>query len=374
MAVSGMVCERSMGYERANIARMHGYVPGKQPASSETIKLNTNENPYPPCEAVMRELAAIPADVLRRYPPPSAERFRERAAALHGLGKDQVVAVNGGDELLRLVLTTFVDPGAPIGVIEPSYSLYPVLAQIHDSPVVRADAEPDWSWPDDLAERMNSAGVQLLLVVNPHAPSGVLAPAARIAELAREFRGVLLVDEAYVDFVDPALGHDVVASIASCDNLLVLRTLSKGYSLAGLRFGYGLGAASLIAPLLWKTRDSYNVDAIAQRLASAALEARAEASETWRNVRCERERVGGALQRLGFALAGASQSNFLLAAVPAGASAPALQQSLEQRGVLVRYFAEPRLAASLRITIGTPEQNDRLLTVLAELIAGHRPG
>jgi histidinol-phosphate aminotransferase len=369
-----MVCERSMGYERANIARMHGYVPGKQPASSETIKLNTNENPYPPCDAVMRELAAIPADVLRRYPPPSAERFRASAAAVHGVDKDQVVAVNGGDELLRLVFTTFVEPGAPIGVIEPSYSLYPVLAEIHGSPVVRADAEPDWSWPADLAERMNRAGVALLLVVNPHAPSGVLAPADHIAELARAFRGVLLVDEAYVDFVDPELGHDVIALIARHDNLIVLRTLSKGYSLAGLRFGYGLGAASLIAPLLWKTRDSYNVDAIAQRLATAALGARTEASETWSKVRRERARVAGELARLGFALAGASQSNFVLATVPDGASALALQQTLEQRGLLVRYFADPRLAAALRITIGTPEQNDRLLVLLAELIAGRRRG
>jgi len=357
-----------MGHERSNIARMHGYVPGKQPASSETIKLNTNENPYPPCEAVMRELAAIPGELLRRYPPPSAEGFRDRAAALHGLGKDQVVAVNGGDELLRLAVTTFVEPGAPIGVVEPSYSLYPVLAEIHASPVVRVEAEPDWAWPADLAERMNRAGVRLLLIVNPHAPSGRLAPAAAIAELARAFNGVLLVDEAYVDFVDPALGYDVVGRIAHHDNLLVLRTLSKGYSLAGLRFGYGLGAGPLIAPLLWKTRDSYNVDAIAQRLAAAALGARDQAAETWTRVRRERERVSAALQELGFALATASQTNFVLAAAPAHASASELQQALEQRGVLVRYFAEPRLAASLRITIGTPDQNDRLLGLLRTLI------
>jgi len=361
-----------MGHERANIARMHGYVPGKQPASSETIKLNTNENPYPPCEAVMRELAAVPADALRRYPPPSADGFRDRAAALHGLARDQVVAVNGGDELLRLAMTTFVEPGAPIGVIEPSYSLYPVLAEIHASPVVRADAEPDWSWPADLADRMNRAGVRLLLIVNPHAPSGQLAPVAAVAALARAFHGVLLVDEAYVDFVDPALGHDVVGLIAQHENVLVLRTLSKGYSLAGLRFGYGLGAAPLIAPLLWKTRDSYNVDAIAQRLAAAALEARAAASETWAKVRSERARVSSALERLGFSLAGPSQSNFVLATAPPTASAPALHHALEQRGVLVRYFADPRLAASLRITIGTPEQNERLLVLLAELVADHR--
>jgi histidinol-phosphate aminotransferase len=179
---------------------------------------------------------------------------------------------------------------------------------------------------------------------------------------------VVLVDEAYVDFVDPELGHDAVGLIARHDNLLVLRTLSKGYSLAGLRFGYGLGAAPLIAPLLWKTRDSYNVDAIAQRLAIAALGARDRAAETWLKVRQERARVSAALERLGFALAAPSQSNFVLAAAPAHVAAAGLQQALEQRGVLVRYFAEPRLAVSLRITIGTPAENDRLLALLGELV------
>jgi histidinol-phosphate aminotransferase len=356
-----------MGYERANIAAMHGYVPGKQPTSPDAIKLNTNENPYPPCAAVLQALAAVPAEALRRYPPPSADGFRAAAAALHGVAVEQVVAVNGGDELLRLAIATFVEPGAPIGIVDPSYSLYPVLAQAHGSPVVRADAEADGAAPADLAQRMNRAGVKLLLLVNPHAPTGRLEPAARIAQIARDFEGVLLVDEAYVDFVDPAIGHDVVSLIARHDNLLLLRTLSKGYSLAGLRFGYGLGQASLIAPMLWKTRDSYNVDAVAQRLATAALEHRDEAAETWKKVRAERARVQAALASLGFRC-GDSQSNFLLARAPSGASAPALQQALEQRGVLVRYFAEPRLLDALRVTIGTVEQNDRLLRELAALL------
>jgi histidinol-phosphate aminotransferase len=347
---------------------MHGYVPGKQPASRDTVKLNTNENPYPPCEAVMAALRAIEPEALRRYPQPSAEEFRRTAAALHGLAPEQVVAVNGGDELLRLALTTFVEPGAPIGVCAPSYSLYPVLAAIHGSPVVSVDAAPDWSLPMDLAERMDAAGVRLLLLVNPHAPSGTLSSAAKLAAVAEGFSGVLLVDEAYVDFVDPALGHDVVALLAEHDNILVLRTLSKGYSLAGLRFGYGLGAASLIEPLLWKTRDSYNVDAVAQRLASVALEQREVASATWSKVRQERARVGRELSALGFELP-ESQTNFVLARVPSGAVASTLQQTLEARGVLVRHFDEPRLRDSLRITIGTPEQNDRLLALLAELTA-----
>src|SRR3954452_22783449 len=283
----------AMGYERPNIASMHGYVPGKQPTSLDAIKLNTNENPYPPCSAVMQALSTVPPDALRRYPPPSAEGFRKVAAALHGLAPEQVVAVNGGDELLRLAITTFVEPGAPIGILDPSYSLYPVLAQINGSPVVRVDAENDSSMPTDLARRMNDAGVKLLMLVNPHAPSGWLEPAAKLAAVASEFKGVLLVDEAYVDFVDPELGHDVVQLIAEHDNLLLLRTLSKGYSLAGLRFGYGLGSVELIAPLLWKTRDSYNVDAIAQRLATAALAARDQAAETGRRGRRGGARGGG---------------------------------------------------------------------------------
>ncbi|MFI5306289.1 MAG: histidinol-phosphate transaminase [Polyangiales bacterium] len=356
-----------MRYERANIAAMHGYVPGKQPASRDTIKLNTNENPYPPCDAVMDALRTIDPEALRRYPQPSAEGFRGTAAKLHGLSPEQVVAVNGGDELLRLALTTFVEPGAPIGVCAPSYSLYPVLAEIHGSPVVSAEARDDWSLPSDLAEQMNRAGVRLLLLVNPHAPSGVLTSTAALRALAASLQGVLLVDEAYVDFVDPALGHDLVRALQTSDNLLILRTLSKGYSLAGLRFGYGLGAASLIEPLLWKTRDSYNTDAIAQRLAIAALEHRAQAEQTWAKVRRERERVSRELRALGFQLP-ESQTNFVLARVPGGLVAGSLQQALEARGVLVRYFDEPRLRGSLRITIGNKEQNDRLLTLLHELV------
>jgi histidinol-phosphate aminotransferase len=356
-----------MGYERANIAAMHGYVPGKQPRSSETIKLNTNENPYPPCAAVMQALSEVAPDALRRYPPPAADELRETAAALHGLSADQVVPVNGGDELLRLAITTFVEPLAPIGVVEPSYSLYPVLAEVHGSPIVRAEADAEFGLPEDLGARMRSAGVKLLLLVNPHAPSGRLTQVAELARVARAIDGVLLIDEAYVDFVDPELGHDAVPLVREHDNVLILRTFSKGYSLAGLRAGYGLGAASLIEPLLWKTRDSYNLDAVAQRLATAALRHRDEAAESWRKVRAERLRLATELGALGFACA-PSQTNFVLARVPQGQAAEALLHGLERHGVLVRHFAAPRLDDKLRITVGTPAENDALLTALRALL------
>ncbi len=353
-----------MTYERENIAGMSGYVPGEQPESSDLVKLNTNENPYPPGEAVMAALRGTPAEALRKYPPHTARGFCEVAGNVHGVSSGRILATNAGDELLRLVITTFVEPGRPIGAAEPSYSLYPVLAAIHDSPVHRVPREDDWSLPGDFAERMNVAGVPLVFVVNPHAPSGRLAGVDQLAGIADQLNGVLVVDEAYVDFVDPDLGYDGVELVRQHENVILLRTLSKGYSLAGLRFGYGIASEGLIEPLL-KTKDSYNTDAIAQRLARAALEHRDEAAATWRKVRDERARVAAALAEIGFEVP-VSQSNFVLATVPAGfaGGARSVYESLKRGRIFVRYFEQDRLRDKLRITIGTPEQNNALLDAL----------
>ncbi|MDH5673369.1 MAG: histidinol-phosphate transaminase [Myxococcales bacterium] len=355
-------------FERDNVKAMEGYVPGTQPGDLAMLKLNTNENPYPPNPAVLAALGGVEGELLRRYPDPSALPFRQLAAEVHGLTPEQVIAVNGSDELLRLAIATFVPPGEPIGLIDPSYSLYSTLAAAHGSPVVGAEPDADFAPPADLAERMNRAGVRLLFLVNPHAPSGQLTLLDRVEALARDFEGVLLLDEAYVDFVDPALGYDALPLCRQLDNLLVLRTFSKGYSLAGLRFGYGMGAPSLIEPMLWKTRDSYNVDAISQRLAAVALEHRAEAAAHWLTIRQQREALAAALRALGFVVP-PSQTNFLLAKVPEPIAAPVLQQALARAGILVRYFDAPRLRESLRITVGTPEQNRRLLEALAQALS-----
>ena len=357
-----------MTYARENIEQMHGYTPGEQPLGDHVIKLNTNENPWPPSPQVMAALRDISAETLRRYPSPSAAHFLAQAAALHQLTPEQLVASNGGDELLRLALTTFVTPGAPIAVTEPTYSLYPVLAAIHDSPVMSAELDAAWDLPVDFAERMNAAAEALTLLVNPHAPSGRLLSASQISTLASTLNGVLLVDEAYVDFVDP--GHDVVSLIHKHDNLLILRTLSKGYSLAGLRLGYGIGSTSLLAPIKEKTRDSYNVDAIAERLGAAALADQDSARQTWHAVRAERERLTKALRERGFHVID-SQTNFCLAWVPAEAriTAGELYAGLKERDILVRHFATPRLSDAIRISIGTPAQTDGLLANLDELLA-----
>jgi len=358
-----------MTYERPNIARMQGYTPGEQPVETGVIKLNTNENPYPPAPQIAKELAAIDTADLRRYPSPTAETFRRVAAELHELQPDNVIATNGGDEFLRLVLTTFVDPTETVAIMRPSYSLYPVLAQVQNCRLLQIELEADWSLPADLAQQLNSAQVKLCILVNPHAPSGRLENVGPLARLAQEFSGLLLLDEAYVDFIDPKLAYSTPPLLTRLDNLLILRTLSKGYSLAGLRFGYGLASSQLIAPMLFKTRDSYNTDLLSQRLATAALANQDYAGTTWARVRTSRGRLQTELEKLGMQVF-PGQANFLLCRVPEGTDAATLQQALKSRQVLVRHFDQDRLSDKLRITVGSEAENDALLKALETVLHG----
>jgi histidinol-phosphate aminotransferase len=359
-----------MIYERTHLKAMHGYTPGLQP-ELPVIKLNTNENPYPPGPSVVQALSTFSVDMLQRYPDPLASAFRTRVADLHRLSPQNVIATNGGDELLRLALTTFLDSGKPLGLLTPSYSLYAVLAAIHDSPIAGIPLGDGWSVPDNAAEQWNAAGAPLAIITNPHAPSGTLISATELGKLACMFRGVLLVDEAYIDFVDPKIGHDTSALVKAHPNVLLLRTLSKGYSLAGLRLAYGLGASELIAPMLSKTKDSYNVDAIAQVIGVAALRDVQSAAESWEAVRHEREVLNLALTAIGFTCS-PSQANFLLATVPASGRWPRaekLYRSLITQRIYVRWFDEKGLRNKLRITIGTPDEIEHLVKAL-RLIAG----
>jgi histidinol-phosphate aminotransferase len=382
-----------MRYERENIQHLTAYTPGEQPAGAErVIKLNTNENPYPPIEPVMQAIRTLPAESLRKYPSPAALSFRRTAAQVHGLAPDQVIATNGGDELLRLAISVFCEPRTPvparhgIGVADPSYSLYPILAATHGTPVVTVPLKTNYELPDDLEAKMLAAGVGLVLLVNPHAPSGTLTPLPRLEKLARSLMGhaVLLIDEAYVDFAtQDAL--PLVRKESGLNNVLLLRTMSKGYSLAGLRFGYGLGSANLIAALD-KARDSYNTDALAQAAATAALTNRALAAESWEKVIAQRTRMVNELTKRGWHVA-PSQTNFLLAVPPkpdgesasrraiAAASArlsgdagvpfaKSIYEYLKARNILVRYFDLEGLRDKLRITIGTPDENTAVLEAL----------
>jgi len=345
---------------------MTAYVPGEQIDSPDILKLNTNENPYPPSPAVARALEACDVGKLRQYPPPTAKSLQEAIAAKHGLDSGNIIVTNGGDELLRMAIATFVECEETIAVARPTYTLYQILADAHGCRMQSFELKDDWSLPDNFASMLNESGAKMAFVVNPHAPSGSLTSLDAIAELASDYKGVLLLDEAYIDFVDPAVARDSASLLGKHGNILILRTFSKGYSLAGLRMAYGLASPALIGPLM-KTKDSYNTDLISQNLARASIEDQEYARQTWDKVRMERKRMTAQMRESGFVVP-ESQSNFILATVPEGKSAEAIYMALRKQNILVRYFKnEDRLQDKLRITIGTPAENQRLLDALAAL-------
>lgn len=357
-----------MSFERPNIERMQGYSYGEQPSDADTVKLNTNENPYPPSPEVARALSEINVDALKRYPPALALDFRTAAAELHNLTVEHIIATRGGDELLRLLFTTFTDPGDVVAMTDPTYSLYPVLAKIQDVEIRQFEMTDDYGLTEEFISQANKAGAKMTFVVNPHAPSGKLIGREQIRQLAEGLDSLLLIDEAYVDFISPEHEYDCLQLAREMDNVIFLRTMSKGYGLAGLRFGYGIGHPSLIEPMLTKTRDSYNLDAISQILATAALKDQEYAKRCWQQVRDSRTALRDALLSRGFVVP-ESEANFLLATVPAVNSAELIYQQLKERHILVRYFSAPGMSNKLRISIGTDDENAALLRTIDELIA-----
>jgi histidinol-phosphate aminotransferase len=342
---------------RNNIAAMAPYVPGEQPNDISVIKLNTNENPYPPSPRVLDALRNITAEQLRRYPSPDARAFREAAASVHGVSADMILCTNGGDELLALVFRACVGDGDKVAFLDPSYSLYPVLAAMQDARKIilpyRISAT-QWDFPDDIL----TLDAKLLLIVNPNAPSGTLADLPVLSRVIRSFPGVVLIDEAYVDFAP----RSALPLVREHGNLILLRSMSKGYGLAGMRFGYGIAQPALLEQL-HKVRDSYPCDSVAIAAATAAITDQAYAAETWEKVKSQRQVVSTALRAMGFTLP-ESHSNFVLAQVPGDGVAVELYQQLKAGNILVRYFNLPGLTDKLRITIGTAEQNAALLAAL----------
>ena len=349
----------TMAYLRDNVEAMAGYTPGEQPpADAAVTKLNTNENPYPPSPKALAALRDTDWSVLRKYPDPLADKVRDAVARQWGVGREQVLCGNGSDELLTLAVRACVGEGEALAYPTPTYSLYPVLAAIQGARAVEVPTGADFSPP---LEALAAADARLLFFCNPNAPTGVWTPPEQVAGLADRFRGVLVVDEAYADFA-PA---SAIPALKDRPNVLVLRTLSKSYSLAGIRLGFAVGAAGLVAGLL-KVKDSYNIDAVRIEVGAAALEDRDYTRQTVEKVRAERTRLARRLADLGFAVT-PSQANFLLAAVPGG-NGGAWHEALKARGILVRYGNQPRLADKLRITVGTPEQDDRLLEAVEDYI------
>jgi len=347
-----------MGYFRENIEEAEGYVPGFQPKLRDITKLNTNENPYPPSPEVMKVLAGIEADQLRRYPDPVGNAFREAAAEVNGVSTENIMCCNGGDDLLTISFRAFCDRQRGVVYPVPTYSLYSVLAKLQDCMALEVPFDGDFNLPAKLV----SAKAALTIVCNPNAPSGSIVGIEELASLADELKGVLLVDEAYVDFS----GTTCVSLVKEFDNVIVLRSMSKGYSLAGIRFGYAIAQPELIAGLM-KIKDSYNVDAVAIAVATAAIKDRKYHADTVEKVKQQRAGLTAKLRALGFDVP-ESFANFVLAEFK-GCKASEIYAKLVERKIYVRYFEVAGLENKLRITVGTSEQNSRLLEALEEIVS-----
>ena len=345
-----------MSYFRENIDKADGYTPGFQPVDVDVIKLNTNENPYPPTPAVLEVLANINPEQLRRYPDPLGNSFRAAAGEVNGVGADFIMDCNGGDEVLTIAMRAFCDETRAVAYPVPTYSLYPILAALQNCKKIEVPFDGEFNLPANLAK----TPAALTIVCNPNAPSGSFISCGEMASLADELEGVLLVDEAYVDFAN----ENCVGLVKDFDNVIILRSMSKGYSLAGVRFGYAIAQPNLIEGLM-KIKDSYNVDAMATAAATAAIKDRDYFNEAVGKVKAQRQRLTEALRELKFDVPD-SFANFVLADC-GSYNAADIYENLVQRNIYVRYFAE--LGNKLRITVGTPEQNDKLLSAIKENIS-----
>lgn len=354
-----------------HVEALRAYVPGEQPSGPGWVKLNTNEHPLPPSPRALeaiRSLVEGDGRRLRLYPSPDSSPLREAAARLHGHAAADIVAGNGSDDLLNLLVRAHAGPGRPVGMLEPSYSLYPVLAGAQGAEVVRvpfpADGRLDGS-------ALAASGAAVFFLTNPNAPLGHAFPPAQVAAAASAFPGLLVVDEAYAAFADADCAH----LPSRLPNVVVTRTLSKSHALAGMRAGYALCPAGE-ADILHRVRDSYNLDLLAQHAAAAALDDRAWLADATARVRAGRVRLAEGLAALGWSCR-PSQANFVLASPrrPGSEASPDTAEAafvfLRSRRILVRRFpAHPLTADGLRVSVGSPDEVEALLAAAADWTAG----
>ena len=346
-------------YFRPNIDTMAGYVPGEQPKpDTKIIKLNTNENPYPPSPAAIKVLRNLDSEWLRRYPDPFANDFRKATSEVLGVPVDWIIVGNGSDDVLNVIVRACAELGRRVVYPMPTYVLYRTLTEMQPTEHVEIPYGEDYRLPINELVAANGA---VTFIASPNSPSGHVVPIGDLRQLAARLSGVLVVDEAYVDFAN----ETALPLVKEFENVIVVRTLSKGYSLAGLRLGFGIANPRLLSGL-FKVKDSYNIDAIACAIGAAAMRDQTYKNACVAKVKASRAKLAVDFKQLGFQLWD-SQTNFLLAQPPKG-NAEQIYLALKERGILVRYFKKPGLEDKLRITVGTDEQNQILLEALIHLL------
>lgn len=346
-----------MRHVRRCIQDMQGYVPGKQPSDASYIKLNTNENPYPPSPLVLAALQeAINAD-LRLYSDPLASNLRQTAAQIYGCEVEEVIAGNGSDDVLTMIFRTFLDASDVITTAAPSYTLYNVLSAMQDATCVDIPLGPDYTLPAEL----DNHGAKVIFIVNPNAPTGVLFARESLRALLERTQSIVVVDEAYADFA----GESAIDLLPEFPHLIVVRTFSKSYALAGMRLGLGFAHRDVVAQML-KVKDAYNLDRFAIIAGCAALEDQEWLQETTANIIRTRTHMLQALTEMGLHVP-PSRTNFVFPQIPDG-RALEVYEALEKRRILVRYFRAPLVADFLRVTVGTAAEVESFLRALRELL------
>jgi len=338
---------------------MSGYVPGEQPQGGGFIKLNTNENPYPPSAAVAVAVNEAIQCGLRKYPDPMAERFRRCAGELLGVPPQWILAGNGSDDILTIVTRALVGEGQLLRLPYPSYILYRTLAELQAARSEEIHFQPDWTLPPAFAQ--GGDDLRLVFLANPNSPSGTVVPPEAVLELARRLPCPLLVDEAYADFAQT----NCMELVAKNEKIMVSRTLSKSYALAGLRFGYLVAQPHLIEQFV-KVKDSYNCDALSIAAATAAIGDQGWLARTREQILRSRGRLATTMRDLGFIVPD-SQANFVWAA-HGGRSIRPLYEELKHRRILVRYMEYRGWGDGLRITVGTDAEIEACVAAMRNLL------
>ncbi len=358
-----------MSLFRPDIDRIAGYMPGEQPQESGWVKLNTNENPYPPSPRVVEAITQAAQGRLNLYPDPLATKFRQAAADVFGVDPEWILPANGSDENLTIITRSFADTDDLVAYPYPSYILYETLADLQGTRHARLLLKPDWSW-DLEANKAFLQQAKILFVPNPNSPSGNRWSDEELLAIVPQ-HGVLVLDEAYGDFADRPHRAELLQSSAG-GRIIVTKTFSKSYSLAGIRFGFAIAHPDLICGMR-KVKDSYNCDAVSLAAATAAIQDQDWMKSNAAKIRATRARLTNALTALGFHVV-PSQSNFLWT-THSTSEHRRIYETLKAKKILVRYmkfqgipWAQNETLDGLRITIGTDAEIDHLLMNLNDVL------
>lgn len=344
-----------MDFIRQDLRDFKGYVPGKQPKGTDVVKLNTNENPYPPSPQVTACLRSLDTNQFRRYPSSLCDELRDACSEAFEIPSENILAGNGSDDLLTMIYRAFMNPDDTAVTAFPTYTLYQDLAVIRGCKFKRQERNADYSLPQELF----ASNAKLCLVANPNSPTGTQTDKKTLRQLAEDLNGILVIDEAYADFAS-----DNCLDLWKMPNVIILRTLSKSYSLAGIRLGFAFAQRSLLDDMI-KVKDSYNVNLITQMTGAEAIRDTAWTQQNIEQIKTQRKRAEKFLTQQGWVVT-PSEANFVWAR-PSKPNAEDIYNQLIERNILVRYFPGPMTGTHLRITIGTPDEMDTLFNAIREI-------